>query len=229
MHRACAIEWADNRGYEFKCPMCADQKVFQKYIRLRGVFIPQRDTLTQAHNQAYQETQTKYCEAEVCLLSPKDRNPRAEEKLLTAGKTIIAKCGYCGKAFHQECAEKQGVFIDTDEDDEKEFKCSSCMDFSDHDLNISLEDEVVDVDESEDLNAGFDLGSDCSNISEVGVESQEEGPEIRTSEFMKKFKFGHHYKWIPCPGHSGHKDFREIKLNLFMNSLPVGTKRKREE
>lgn len=243
MHRKCAIQLAASRGYAFQCPICAETKVFQKYVCLRGVFIPQRDTLTQAHNVAYQETQTKYCEAEICLrcsTSVDMRDPRADEKLLVAEAVAIVKCGYCGKVFHEECGLKQGVTKDRDktagdnEDGEKSnFTCSSCMNLSDHELSVSS----VDDESANELNAGFDFGSDCSslavvepmkaiteetNTADVVDEEEEEGSE---AQLVKRFRFEHQYEWRPCRGYHN-KDWRQFKLNLFMNTLRCGVKRK---
>lgn len=228
MHRECAIQLAAYRGYEFQCPICADKKAFQKYVCLRGVFIPKRDTLTQAHNVAYQETQTKYCEAEVCLHAKGDaiREPRAEEKLLFPDMES-AKCGYCGKNFHTDCALKQGTYKESVEGDQegsqKAYICCSCMNLSDHELSVSS----ISSDENE-LNAGFDYGSDCSSITVVqtkkGVLSEDAGDDSET-QLAKRFKFEHHYQWQPCHGYHN-TVWRQFKLNLFMNTLRCGVKRK---
>lgn len=224
MHRACAIQLAAYRGYEFQCPLCGDLKAFQKYIVLRGVFIPQKDNLTQAHNVAYQETQTKYCEAEICLLSKSKRDPRAEDKLLSDGVSSI-KCGYCGKMFHRDCGEKQGTYENALEEDKEKFICSSCMDLSDHELSVSSAEE-----EESELNNGFDLGSVCGSLTLVAFSQQEEEREGEDSnsetQIAKRYKFENHYQWKPCHGYHN-KEWRQFKLNLFMNTLRPGVKRKR--
>lgn len=217
MHRACAIQLAANRGYDFQCPVCGDLKNFQKYVRLRGVFIPQRDTLTQAHNMAYQETQAKYCEAEVCLKTTSQKDPQAEDKLLV-NTTESVKCNYCGKMFHCECALKQG----TSQEDQRSFTCSSCMNLSEHTLSISSE-------EASEMNDGFDFGSDCSTNTVIPFNgqlknSQDVAVVDMEAEMAKRFKFEHHYEWQPCQGYHN-KEWRQFKLNLFMNTLRCRRKR----
>lgn len=215
IHRNCALRLASYRGYEFQCPLCGDLKSFQKYICLRGVFIPQRDTLTQAHNVAYRESQTKFCEAEICLQS-KSRDARAEDKLLSNDGSST-KCGYCGKTFHTECGLKQGTFTEPSSECGGSFTCSSCMTLSEHELSVSSEEE-------NELNAGFDYGSDCSGTSEQKATQEAKGEEEETeteSQMVKRFKFEHHYQWQPCRGYHN-KDWRQFKLNLFMNTLRSG-------
>lgn len=212
MHRNCAIQLADSRGYAFQCPVCGESKKFQKYIRLRGVFIPQRDTLTQAHNLAYQESQTKYCEAEICLrISSRERT--APEKIITDSVESV-KCDFCGKCFHTECGEKQGII--KEEGLTPTFSCSSCLNLSDHDLSVSTETDA------EDLNKGFDYGSDCSSTSmprsSAVSQSTEKDDWDDESQIAKRFKFDNHYEWKSGKGYHN-KEWRQFKLNLFMNTL----------
>lgn len=205
MHRSCAIQLADSRGYAFQCPVCGESKKFQKYIRLRGVFIPQRDTLTQAHNMAYQESQTRYCEAEICFKCP-SREKIVQDKMLTE-KVESVKCEYCGKSFHSECGAKQGIFKESSgqKKELRSFTCSSCMNLSDHDLSVST------ATEADELNRGFNYGSDCSS-------SDKEDHYESDSEVTKRFKFDNHYEWKPCRGYHN-QEWRQFKLNLFMNTL----------
>lgn len=222
MHRNCAIRLADTRGYAFQCPVCQERTKFQKYVCLRGVFIPQRDTLTQAHNVAVQETQTKYCEAEVCLKSTNLKEARAPDKLIAEGVESL-KCGFCGKVFHKKCGLKQGTMREEDGAEEINFTCSSCMTLSENELSVSSESE-------NDLNVAFDYGSDGSavtvvssldknNDKENGKRDLEEKEEEEGEEILaKRYKFDHHYEWQPCTGYHN-KEWREFKLNLFMNTL----------
>lgn len=166
----------------------------------------------------------KFCEAEICLQS-KSRDARAEDKLLS-NDVSSTKCGYCGKMFHTECGSKQGTFSEPSSEFGGSFTCSSCMTLSDHELSVSSEEN--------ELNAGFDYGSDCSGItvSATPTSEQKEPPEEgedAESQLAKRFKFEHHYQWQPCRGYHN-KDWRQFKLNLFMNTLRPGggVKRSRE-
>lgn len=42
-HKQCLKQMAQSSGYFFRCPLCNDSKIFKEKIKLRGVFIPDRD------------------------------------------------------------------------------------------------------------------------------------------------------------------------------------------
>lgn len=211
---------ASTQGYAFKCPICKEKENFQKYICLRGVFIPHRDTLTQAHNLAVQETQTKYCEAEFCLETNSLKEKQTQDKLITEEVASI-KCSYCGKVFHSSCARKQGTFKEQQVNEVCEntdsFICSSCMTLSEHEISVSS------TSSDNDLNLAFDLdSSDASAITVVPSSGEKESAATQEEEedleaqLTKKFKY--HYDWQPCHGYHN-KEWRQFKLNLFMNTL----------
>lgn len=191
------------------------------------MFIPNCDTLTQAHNLAVQETQTKYCEAEFCLEAKSLKDKQTPDKLITA-EVASMKCGYCGKVFHSACAKKQGTCKEQVSDEEMSFICSSCMTLSDHELSVSS------TSSDNNLNQAFDLDShsDTSVITVVASSGEKGSAEANTQEeegdldseaqFAKKFKFDYQYEWQPCHGYHN-KEWRQFKLNLFMNTLRTTT------
>lgn len=204
MHRLCAIRLAANRGYGFQCPICGETDKFQKFIRLRGVFVPCVDILTQIHNEEVREQQTKYCEAEICLYTPclekRDPSRLTEEN-------DAKSCTMCGKNFHKQCSEKQGRI-----NEEQMFVCSSCLEFSDYEVSFSSSSAGNSL-----LNRSFDLGSECR----AGAEPEIEEP-FDEEHLSKKFKFDREYEFVPSKGYNNH-EWRKFKLNYFMNSLRYRT------
>lgn len=42
-HKLCLMKMAQSSGYFFRCPLCNDAKKFKQKVKMRGVFVPDRD------------------------------------------------------------------------------------------------------------------------------------------------------------------------------------------
>lgn len=206
IHRNCAIRLAANKGYGFGCPICAEKTKFQRYIQLRGVFVPSVDILTQIHNAEVEATQTKYCEAEICLRTT-SKERRVPEKLIADGDLV--SCNTCGKVFHVECSTKQGI-----SDQFQVFACSSCITLSEHELSVSSSSPSS---QNSVLDRCFDMGSDVS-ANDVMDMDEEDADADAEEPAPKRFKCDTHVTFTPSKG-CHNAEWRTYKLNLFLNSL----------
>lgn len=114
-HADCMRRSALSAGYLFKCPLCGYLKEeYIRRIRMRGVFVPDRDASWELEPNAYDTLRISHsCGAEHCSCpfgaAHQNKDPSNEWHLL--------KCIYCGSnAVHIHCYGLSST----------EFKCPDC-------------------------------------------------------------------------------------------------------
>lgn len=98
-HRHCIGKLALSAGYFFKCPLCNNTEQFRRCMRLKGIFVPDRDASWELVANAYQDLYgPQYvCEAVVCA----SENGR---RYSSSDWFTFLTCHDCGAAsIHRKC------------------------------------------------------------------------------------------------------------------------------
>lgn len=130
VHRLCMRQYALSAGYYLACIWC-HSKQFRDYVRMQGVFVPDRDAQWEREKNAYADLHRGHqrCDMEVCCC-PKGRN-------YTTPKWNITVCSLCGSfGVHDPMCipgkEKQKQKL-------VDFKCDTCRNIEKSVSNAKLD------------------------------------------------------------------------------------------
>lgn len=110
-HAKCLRKTALHSGYYLKCPTCGTKGTFREQLKLRGIFVPDRDATWELEKSAYKDLLFTYSRCDIAnCLCPDGRNFLSDVKRNSWYLRVCAMCGANGA--HVLCDElKERVFV----------------------------------------------------------------------------------------------------------------------